>query len=80
MTKWLDQLELWLARQHTHPTLRFGILSLLKATFQDTPWTVPHTDPNIQETFRRQQQHDKSTMMFGWWANGWAETQQAYSN
>ena len=77
--KWLDNLELWLVRQHTQPTLRFGVISLLRAGFQGTTWTPPYTtDPDIRETFNQQRQQGTVNVMFGWWANGWADTQHAY--
>ena len=79
VTNWLDNLELWLVKQHTLPSLRCGILSLLKASFRGTIWRPPTSaDPAVQNTFRRQQQQGQKTVMFGWWDTGWAETQQAY--
>ena len=79
VSRWLDQLELWLAQNKTHPDLRFGIMSLLRATFRETDWVPPRTsDPLIRSTFRRQQNQGTQNIMYGWWANGWAETQHAY--
>ena len=78
-TRWLEDLELWLVRQHTQPSLRCGIISLLKAGFSSTPWNPPHSyDPLIQATFDGQQRQGTDKVMFGWWSRGWAETQHAY--
>lgn len=78
-TRWLDDLELWLAKQHTNPTLRFGIISLLKAGFQEQDWVPPRTsDQAILRLFQKQQQQGTHKVLFGWWAEGWAEIQQAY--
>ena len=77
--QWIDKLELWLARQHTHPSLRFGIMSILRAGFRNTQWTIPNTtDPEIRRTFQQQHQQGSKNVMFGWWAKGWAETQHTY--
>jgi hypothetical protein len=79
VTAWLDKLELWLVKQHTHPDVRFGIVSLLRAGFRAMDWVPPHTsDPNIRTTFRKQQGQGSSKVMFGWWATGWAEVQNSY--
>lgn len=42
---WLDQLELWLAKQNTQPTLRFGIISCLRAGFRDNLGSSVHVRP-----------------------------------
>ena len=76
---WLDQLELWMAKEHTKPDLRFGILSLLRARLRDLPWVPPNTsDPNVQRTFQKQQELGTENVIYGWWHVEWAETQHAY--
>lgn len=43
-----------------------------------TIWVPPYTsDPEIYATFTEQQEQGNE-FMFGWWAKGWAEIQQAY--
>ena len=78
-TQWLDTLELWLVKKNTHPDLRFGVISLLRAGFRSMTWVPPRSsEPNIRETFRRQQQQGSDHVLFGWWATGWAEAQHLF--
>ena len=78
-TTWLNNLELWLVREYTHPDLRFGIISVLKACSQSLPWNPPaSSDPHIRNAFRQQQRLGTDNIPFGWWANGWAEAQHQY--
>lgn len=79
VNKWLDQLELWLVKQSTHPTLRRGVVTLLRSSFRGMPWVPPDTNiDSIRTTFLRQSQFGSSSVLFGWWTNGWAEAQHAY--
>lgn len=79
VTTWLDKLELWLTSEHTHPTLRFGIISLLRSIFQGVSWQPPLTsDPQIEATFKQQANMGKDQVLYGWWVTGWAEAQHAY--
>jgi hypothetical protein len=78
-TAWLDKLELWLARECTHPDLRHGVISLLRATSRSLPWVPPNSsEPSIQDAFRQQQRLGTDDIPYGWWANGWAEAQNSY--
>ena len=78
-TQWLDQLELWLVRQHTHPDIRFGVISILRASTRSLPWTPPFSsEPTIRHAFQQQQRLGTDDIMFGWWGNGWAEAQHGY--
>lgn len=77
--QWLDKLELWLVREHTHPDLPFGIISLLRAGFRSTNWFPPSSsEPNIRRAFQQQQRLGCNDVMFGWWTTGWAEAQHLY--
>lgn len=79
INQWLNDLELWLTKQSTHPDIRFGILSLLRASLRGRSWVPPHsTEPHIRETFRQQHEQGTDNILFGWWATGWAEAQQLY--
>jgi len=79
LTLWLDSLNLWLQQQHTHPGLRDGVLSILRATFAAQDWDPPFaTNPDIRTTFTQQRRLGTDSLVFGWWATGWAETQDAY--
>jgi hypothetical protein len=79
VSQWLDNLELWLAKNHTHPDIRFGVISLLRASTRSLPWTPPNTtEVTIRNAFRQQQRLGTDTLMFGWWATGWAEAQHGY--
>ena len=78
-SNWLDKLELWLAQQHTQPELRFGIISILRAVFQERPWCPPHTtDPGVRRAFNCQQRLGLQDIIYGWWHIGWAEAQHTY--
>ena len=79
VNNWLDQLELWLATQHTKPELRFGVISILRAAFRSRPWYPPNTsDPDIRNTFNQQQRIGLRDIIYGWWHIGWAEAQHTY--
>ena len=79
VSAWLDKLELWLVKEHTQPTLRFGIISLLRSTFRGLPWRVPNTsEPAISQVFKNQAGLLQEQVLYGWWSQGWAEVQHAY--
>ena len=77
--QWLNQLELWLVKQHTQPDIRFGVISLIRASTRSLPWTPPQSsEPSIRHAFQQQQRLGIDDIMFGWWGTGWAEAQQGY--
>lgn len=79
VNKWLDEMEIWLVRQRTHPDIRYGVLSLLKAAFRSMEWVTPRTsEPEIRMAFQNQRRQGTEKVMFGWWAIGWAEAQNNY--
>lgn len=43
--KALVDLEKWMYSQHTHPSLRAGVLSMLRSWRNDVPWEVPECVP-----------------------------------
>ena len=79
VTQWIDKLEMWLVRQNTHPDIRLGVTSMMRACTRGLLWSPPSTsDDNVRHAFRQQQRIGPDHVMFGWWASGWAEAQHAY--
>lgn len=72
-------LDAWMQRQHTKPTLRHAIMSLLNQWYEDLPWNPPPSlDNDDNHTFASQQRAGTVRVMDGFLVSQWAEVQQKY--
>jgi hypothetical protein len=75
----INHITAWLDRQHTKPSLRQAILTLLAQWYEDSPWTPPDTtDEDDTMVFEAQQRAGTGRVVDGFLVYQWAEAQQRY--
>ena len=74
-----DKFASWLQTQHTKPSLRTCLLSILNAWYRETPWQPPPTnDPSDRMVFDAQLRAGTHRVFDGFLVCQWAEAQQQY--